>query len=66
MESSPQCVACVPLLNANSHEDTLLFGDDEGYLNLMTLCAKDFTMKNSKGDKRFQQSYIIEPNKLTV
>ena len=52
--------------STTAHEDTLLFGDDQGYVNLLTLSAKDLTMKNSKGDKRYTQNYVVDPQKLAV
>ena len=48
------------------NEDSLLFGDDQGYVNLVTLCGKDLTMKNNKGVKNYSQNYNIDPNKLSV
>ncbi|GFR67941.1 WD repeat-containing protein 64 [Elysia marginata] len=68
IEHSPQCLACLPN-TSGSPEDRLLYGDDQGYVNLITILAKDLTMKNSKGDKRGSNSnaigYVIEPNKLS-
>ncbi len=52
--------------SSGPHEDTLLFGDDQGFVNLVTISAKDLTMKNSKGDKRYSQNYVIDPNKMAV
>lgn len=49
----------------NAHEDTVLFGDDQGYVNLLTIAAKDLTTKNSKGDKKYTQNYVIDPKNLT-
>ncbi|KAK3736912.1 hypothetical protein RRG08_000654 [Elysia crispata] len=68
IEHSPQCLACLPN-TSGSPEDRMLYGDDQGYVNLITILAKDLTMKNSKGDKRGSSSntlsYVIEPNKLS-
>ncbi len=51
--------------STNLHEDTVLFGDDQGYVNLLTIAAKDLTTKNSKGDKKYTQNYFIDPKNLT-
>ncbi|XP_035826428.1 WD repeat-containing protein 64 [Aplysia californica] len=67
IEHSPQCMVSIPNSNGGP-EDKILYGDDQGYVNLLTILAKDLTMKNSKGDnKRSQnsQSYVIEPSKLS-
>ena len=52
----------------NSLEDTILFGDDQGYVNVLNLSAKDLNMKNSKGEKaqKNSQNVVIEPNKLST
>ena len=52
--------------SASPHEDTVLFGDDQGYVNLLTICAKDLTVKNTKGEKRYTANFAIEPKKLSV
>ena len=53
------------------HEDRILFGDDQGYMNLLTIAAKDLTMKNSKGGEKKPVKdqnilHVIEPAKLAV
>ncbi|XP_064622276.1 WD repeat-containing protein 64-like isoform X2 [Lineus longissimus] len=66
LEHSPQCVCWVP--NSNSHlEDTVLFGDDQGFVNMLTLAAKDLTPKNAKGDAKLKEreNIAIDPQKLT-
>jgi hypothetical protein len=41
---------------AGTLEDLVLFGDDQGYLNVLKLVGKDLTAKNSKdADKRQTQ-----------
>ncbi|KAH3845798.1 hypothetical protein DPMN_088087 [Dreissena polymorpha] len=52
-------------------EDLVLFGDNQGYINLLTLAAKDLTMKNSKGGEKKPAKdqnilHVIEPNRLSV
>jgi len=54
-----------------THEDVLLYGDDQGYINVLKIVAKDLNIKNTKnGDKKqanpnLIQNYPIEPDKLT-
>ena len=48
-----------------SHEDIILFGDDQGYVNVLAIGAKDLNMKNSKGERRNSQNVVIEPSKLS-
>ncbi|WAR20511.1 WDR64-like protein [Mya arenaria] len=50
-DNSPQCMVSVPKTGA-IHEDRILFGDDQGYINILTVAAKDLTMKNSKGGEK--------------
>jgi len=42
-----------------------MFGDDQGYINVLTITAKDLTMKNNKGDRNYSQSCVIDPGKLS-
>ncbi|KAK7504770.1 hypothetical protein BaRGS_00003798, partial [Batillaria attramentaria] len=63
IEHSPQCMTYVP--SPSSHEDMILFGDDQGYVNALTIVAKDLTMKNSKGERRNSQNISIDPSKLS-
>lgn len=65
IEHSPQCMTYVPGPHA-SLEDIILFGDDQGYVNVLTLVAKDLTMKNSKDDRRASQNVAIDPSKLSL
>ncbi|XP_044163661.1 WD repeat-containing protein 64 isoform X2 [Acropora millepora] len=64
MENSPQCMTYIPWKTDSINEDTILFGDDQGYINLMILTSKDLHMKNSTG-KTDSQFVAIEPNKLS-
>lgn len=63
LAQSPQCLCHVPY-GKTAQEDTLLFGDDHGYVNFMTITQKDLTPKQLKGDKRMLQSFEIEPANL--
>ena len=67
-ENSPQCITYVPN-TAGTLEDLILFGDDQGYLNVLKLVGKDLTAKNSKdADKRQTQiptNITIAPDKLS-
>lgn len=61
-ENSPQCITYVPN-PSGTLEDLVLFGDDQGYINVLKLVAKDLTLKNSKdADKR--QTQI--PTNITI
>ncbi|XP_048586234.1 WD repeat-containing protein 64-like isoform X2 [Nematostella vectensis] len=64
MENSPQCMTYIPWKANSMNEDTILFGDDQGYVNILTISSKDLHMKNSsaKGDSAV---VTIEPNKLS-
>ncbi|KAL4237521.1 WD repeat-containing protein 64 [Mactra antiquata] len=69
-DHSPQCMVSVPKPGA-IHEERILIGDDQGYLNILTVAAKDLTMKNSKGGEKKPVKdqnilHVIEPNRLTV
>ncbi|XP_074662420.1 WD repeat-containing protein 64-like [Tubulanus polymorphus] len=69
MPSAPQCVTWVPW-TSNAMEDTILFGDDHGNINLMTIASKDLNMKNSKDDNNSKNqteapNLVIDPEKLT-
>ncbi|KAK3093696.1 hypothetical protein FSP39_018996 [Pinctada imbricata] len=68
-ENSPQCICHVPT-TSNIHEDIILFGDDQGYINVLKLASKDLTTKNSKDAEKIQNTqplpnFPIEPDKLT-
>nr|XP_054759111.1 WD repeat-containing protein 64-like [Lytechinus pictus] len=62
-DNSVQCLAWVPHAQ-NLHEDSLVFGDDQGSISLLTIAAKDLNTKHAKVDKR-NQNLIIEPATLT-
>ncbi|KAL8568266.1 hypothetical protein ACOMHN_040839 [Nucella lapillus] len=64
IEHSPQCMTFVP--GQSLHEDLVLFGDDQGYVNVLTIGSKDLNMKNAKGEKRNSQSVVIDPSKLST
>lgn len=64
MENSPQCMTYIPWKTESLNEDTILFGDDQGYVNMLTVSSKDLHMKNSVG-KADSQVVTIEPSKLT-
>ncbi|KAK2191768.1 hypothetical protein NP493_46g07030 [Ridgeia piscesae] len=64
IEHSPQCLVSIPR-STSPHEDTVMFGDDQGYINVLTITAKDLTMKNNKGDRNYSQSCVIDPGKLS-
>ncbi|XP_078673590.1 WD repeat-containing protein 64-like [Branchiostoma floridae x Branchiostoma belcheri] len=63
MEHSPQCMAAIPGTDS-THDDTLLFGDDQGFVNMMTIASKDLHTKHSKGERK-NTNPIIEPSKLS-
>ncbi|XP_078355329.1 LOW QUALITY PROTEIN: WD repeat-containing protein 64-like, partial [Oculina patagonica] len=65
MENSPQCMIYIPWKTESMNEDTILFGDDEGYVNMMTVSSKDLHMKNSTAGKTDSQIVTIEPSKLS-
>ncbi|KAI0210520.1 WD repeat-containing protein 64 [Lamellibrachia satsuma] len=64
IEHSPQCLVSIPR-STSPHEDTVMFGDDQGYINILTITTKDLTMKNNKGDRNYSQSCVIDPGKLS-
>ncbi|XP_070576950.1 WD repeat-containing protein 64-like isoform X2 [Ptychodera flava] len=64
LEHSPQCMTYVPC-NNNLHEDCILIGDDEGYVNLVTIAAKDLNTKNARIDKKNPQNLCIDPATLS-
>lgn len=45
----------------------VLFGDDQGYVNVLNLHSKDLTIKTAKAGEQTKSSQIIvvEPKKLT-
>lgn len=79
IEHSPQCCCYLPPSanpfqsdnpkgSNNAYDDILLFGDDQGCVNVLALSASDLTVKNPTKDRRYSQSenYAINPNKLTT
>lgn len=68
-ENSPQCICHVPS-SSHLHEDMVLFGDDQGYINVLRILSKDLTVKNSKDAEKIQNTqpipnYPIELDKLS-
>lgn len=68
-ENSPQCICNVPT-SSHLHEDTVLFGDDQGYINVLRILSKDLTIKNAKDAEKIQNTqpipnYPIELDKLS-
>ena len=68
-ENSIQCITFVPNPNA-VHEDIVLFGDDQGYINVLKICAKDLNTKHSKNESKrqtlsIQQNHPLDPERLT-
>ncbi|XP_071795581.1 WD repeat-containing protein 64-like isoform X1 [Asterias amurensis] len=62
-DNSVQCMTYVPY-NTSIHEDSILFGDDLGYVNLLRIAAKDLNTKHAKVDKR-NGNLVIEPATLS-
>ena len=63
MESSILCAVSIPY-NSNSHRDTLLYGDDEGFVGLLTIDAND--LSNNKNNLSQKTTDItLDPNKLS-
>lgn len=67
LEHSPQCMAVIPSENSKA-EDKILFGDDQGYVNLLTVQATDLHPTYIPGHNRKSKSEysVAEPSKLTV
>ncbi|XP_071962491.1 WD repeat-containing protein 64-like [Antedon mediterranea] len=63
LDNSVQCMCYVPHSN-NLHEDSILYGDDLGYLSLMTIAAKDLNTKNAKVDRK-NGNLLLEPSDLS-
>ncbi|KAL5008313.1 hypothetical protein ScPMuIL_013894 [Solemya velum] len=66
LSNSPQCLIQIPT-PGNVLEDTILFGDDQGYINRLRIVGKDITMKNSNNAEKKQEweNFVIDPSKLT-
>nr|CAB3267720.1 WD repeat-containing protein 64-like [Phallusia mammillata] len=64
LEHSPQCMCLVP--NDDDHSDSLLIGDDAGYINLIRLTHNDFVVKTKADQKRVMKYHIIDPATLTI
>lgn len=50
------CLLCVCTVTVadNLAKDTILMGDDKGYVYLLTITSDDFIMKQSKAEKEAQ------------
>ncbi|KAK2162660.1 hypothetical protein LSH36_94g03011 [Paralvinella palmiformis] len=66
IEHSPQCLTWIPYPTDQHNEDVIIYGDDQGYINLVTLSTKDFTTpQHANRNQRYTSSQCIDPNKLT-
>ncbi|NXT64806.1 WDR64 protein, partial [Chaetops frenatus] len=69
MKNCLLCV-CTVTMSDNLAKDTILMGDDRGYVYLLTITNDDFIMKQSKGEKESQfkvldsESFNIPKRKL--
>ncbi|NXY07055.1 WDR64 protein, partial [Pteruthius melanotis] len=54
------CLLCVSTVTAPGHlaKDTILMGDDKGYVYLLTMTNDDFIMKQSKAEKESQFKFM--------
>ncbi|NWW60208.1 WDR64 protein, partial [Ifrita kowaldi] len=54
------CLLCVSTVTTSDHlaKDTILMGDDKGYVYLLTLTNDDFIMKQSKAEKESQFRFM--------
>ncbi|NXB40879.1 WDR64 protein, partial [Eulacestoma nigropectus] len=54
------CLLCVSTVTTSGHlaKDTILMGDDKGYVYLLTLTNDDFIMKQSKAEKESQFKFM--------
>ncbi|KAJ8044929.1 WD repeat-containing protein 64 [Holothuria leucospilota] len=63
LENSIHCMTQVPY-SKSLHEDCILYGDDQGYVNLVIIAAKDLNTKHALVEKK-SGNLILEPNTLT-
>jgi len=61
---SPQCVTRVPLKNNPGIEDCLIYGDELGYVSLMTLNCNDFQKVGRVEKDREITNNVIDPAAL--
>ncbi|NWW11744.1 WDR64 protein, partial [Oreocharis arfaki] len=54
------CLLCVSTVTTSGHlaKDTILMGDDKGYVYLLTMTNDDFIMKQSKAEKESQFRFM--------
>ncbi|XP_068866493.1 WD repeat-containing protein 64 isoform X7 [Aphelocoma coerulescens] len=54
------CLLCVSTVTMSDHlaKDTILMGDDKGYVYLLTMTNDDFIMKQSKAEKESQFRFM--------
>lgn len=54
------CLLCVSTVTTSDHlaKDTILMGDDKGYVYLLTMTNDDFIMKQSKAEKESQFRFM--------
>ncbi|KAM4785740.1 WD repeat-containing protein 64 isoform 1-T1 [Cyanocitta cristata] len=54
------CLLCVSTVTMSDHlaKDTILMGDDKGYVYLLTMTNDDFIMKRSKAEKESQFRFM--------
>lgn len=66
LHQSPTCLTWVPL-GASAHEDAVLFGDDEGFVNLLHVSSKDLNPRQStlRDSKQFSHSNQVDPKQLS-
>ncbi len=69
IKDAPQCITWVPSPEGSSPlGECLLFGDAQGYVNLLTVTSKDLNMKNAARDGRkysASQYHVLDPEKLS-
>ncbi|XP_051639759.1 WD repeat-containing protein 64 isoform X1 [Manacus candei] len=58
------CLLCVCTVTASDHlpKDTILMGDDKGYVYLLTMTSDDFIMKQYKAEKESQFRILDSEN----
>ncbi|KAH9519572.1 WD repeat-containing protein 64, partial [Bulinus truncatus] len=66
IEDAPQCVTVVPTSD-DQQGDTVLYGDDQGYVNLLTILPQDLAIKHSKQERKsdLSENHFVDPKNLT-
>ncbi|KAK0056977.1 WD repeat-containing protein 64 [Biomphalaria pfeifferi] len=65
LEDSPQSITIIPSTE-DVLEDRVLYGDDQGYVSLLTILPQDLAIKHSKDRKTdVSESQTIDPKNLT-